>query len=291
MRCDGVVGWWIVSGVHDVSLVGPLVNQVRKVANRDILPTVLKGFASAAVNRRRELRYYVVPDLWRLIKRFGAAGVIENIELREVVGAADKVVTGYIDDRNRAVIAAVCQATGAGRFFEIGTNRGRTAWTVARHNPKIEVFTLDLPPTGVSAADVELEITQADQIWFQQWKYPEALAGTPEASRVTLLHGDSATFEFHPYEGNIDVVYVDGSHSYSYVKNDTEAALRMLSPSGTVFWDDYPNIPGIYEYLTELAPSLDGPIYHLHETRLAMYTRADLVSRLSEAEVAAPIGA
>jgi hypothetical protein len=33
----------------------------------------------------------------------------------------------------------------------------------------------------------------------------------------------------------------------------------------------------VYEYLRELAPSLDGPIYHLFDTRMAFYSRRQFV--------------
>ena len=101
---------------------------------------------------------------------------------------------------------------------------------------------------------------------------------TPEALRISPLTGDSATFDFSPYRGAIDLVYIDASHSYSYVKADTEAALAMLSPSGTIVWDDYTYYPGIYAYLNELAPTLGRPIYHLLGTRLAVYTQSDLLT-------------
>ena len=51
----------------------------------------------------------------------------------------------------------------------------------------------------------------------------------------------------------------------------------MLSTSGTIVWDDYTHYSGIYAYLNQLAQRLDRPIYHLLGTRLAVYSRRDLV--------------
>src|SRR5947209_5675682 len=102
------------------------------------------GTLRNTLHKREEFRYHVVRDAWSLTKRFGAQG-IENIELRELPGVHDAVIETYIDDPNRAVLAAICRALPAKSFFEIGTNRGRTAWTVARNNPECRVYTLDLP--------------------------------------------------------------------------------------------------------------------------------------------------
>lgn len=255
---------------------------MRTVGNRTIALRAVRGSISSAVRRPHELRYHVVRELWALLKRFGAPS-IDTVELRELPDVRDRVVEGFIDDPNRAVLAALCTALRCSSFFEIGTNRGRTAWTVARNNPGVHVYTLDLP-SSESANDVELELLAADREYFKRWDRGIAFKGTPEQSRIEQVFGDSATFDFSPYEGAIDLVYVDGSHSYAYVKNDTEAALRMLSPTGAIAWDDYPHYPGVYAYLTDLAPSLDRPLFHIRGTRMVVYSRQDVVSRLSKEE-------
>jgi hypothetical protein len=63
------------------------------------------------------------------------------------------------------------------------------------------------------------------------------------------------------------------------VKSDTEAALMMLSPEGTIVWDDYTHYPGIYRYLNDLSPRLDRPVVHILETRLAICTRRAMPDR------------
>ncbi len=250
-----------------------------------ILPRTLRGFARGVRTRRPELRYHVIREMWATAKRFGA-GNIENIELREIPALRDAVVETYIDDRNRSVIAALCAALDAQTFFEIGTNRGRTAWTVARHCPDIRVHTLDLP-SKEALSEVAFGLNQSDQDFFTaDWDRGDAYRGTPEEARIETLLGDSATFDYGPYEGQMDVVLVDGAHSYDYVRSDTENALRMLSPTGAIIWDDYPAIPGVFKYLTELAPTLDRPLYHLYETRTVLYCRQDIVEKLSPEQYA-----
>jgi len=205
---------------------------------------------------------------------------VENIELRELPAVADAVVEGYLDDPNRAVLAALCRATGAKTFFEIGTNRGRTAWTVARNNPGLAVYTLDLPSADSTTT---LDLNESDRGFFgDEWASGEAFHGTGEAERITALFGDSASFDFSPYRGLIDVMFIDGAHSYSYVSNDTRAALELLSAGGIIAWDDYPTIPGVYRLLDELGPTLDRPLYHVLGTRLVLYSRQDIVKRVPD---------
>jgi hypothetical protein len=229
-----------------------------------------------AVRHRDELRYRVARELWSTTKRFGSPA-IRNVELADVPGLADAVVEGYIDDPNRVVLAALCGQLGCTTFFEIGTNRGRTAWTVARNNPDTQVYTLDLPERE-AVSDTAFELNQSDRDFFVgDWDRGDAYRGTPEEERITTLLGDSATFDFAPYRGSMDFVFVDGAHSYEYVESDTKRALEMLAPDGTLAWDDYPAIPGVYNLLHELAPELDAPLYHLYGTRLVVYSRSDVL--------------
>ena len=248
-----------------------------------IMSRSLRGALRGLMRRPDELRYHVIRDTWSAIKRFGADR-IENIEIREIVGAEDAVVETYLDDRNRGVIATVCRAAEATTFFEIGTNRGRTAWTVARNNPAVQVYTLDLPHKD-AVDSAMFALNESDLNFFRaDWDRGDAYRDTAEAERIETLLGDSATFDYTPYHGRMDVVLVDGAHSYEYVRSDTEHALKMLSERGTILWDDYPGLPGVYQHLTDIAPALDGPLYHIIGTRLVMYTRLPIVKRLTAEE-------
>jgi hypothetical protein len=244
--------------------------------NRRILWMTARGVAGGLIGRRTEFRHHVVRDAWTVAKRFGAVGV-RNIEFREIPFLYDAVVEGYIDDPQRAVLAALVGGLGYESFFEIGTSLGRTTWTVARHNPELQIHTLDVAP-GEEPDQTAFALGADDRTYFRpSHACGEAFRDTPESARITQLWGDSATFDFAPYAGKMDFVYVDGAHTYEYVKSDTEHAMQMLSPEGTIAWDDYVTSPGVYEYLLELAPALDRPLYHLIGTRLALLSRRNFV--------------
>jgi predicted O-methyltransferase YrrM len=246
--------------------------------NGRILAATVGGFLSGIASRPQEFRQHVVRDAWTMAKRFGDRGV-ENIEARDVPFLYDQVVESYIDDPQRAVIAALVRGLGSRTFFEIGTHRGRTTWTVARHNPDVGIYTLDLQ-AGSAVPATAFELAADDRSYLR----PETLCGeafreTPEAARIEQLWGDSATFDFSPYAGRIDFVYIDGAHTYEYVNSDTGNALRMLSPTGTIAWDDYATGPGVYRAMLEIAPTLPGAVYHLRGLRMALFSRQAFVRR------------
>jgi hypothetical protein len=91
---------------------------------------------------------------------------------------------------------------------------------------------------------------------------------------VTQLFGDSKTFDTSPWTGSCDVVFVDGSHAYSYVVSDTQKALDIVAPNGLVLWHDYAgprHAPGVYRALNELARRL--PLVRIEGTTLVAYRR------------------
>jgi hypothetical protein len=79
-------------------------------------------------------------------------------------------------------------------------------------------------------------------------------ADSPVASAIDLLFGDSATFDFAPYHELIDLFFIDGAHSYEYVRSDTLHALACVRPGGVVAWHDFgrTGLNGVSRLLLEL---------------------------------------
>jgi predicted O-methyltransferase YrrM len=211
----------------------------------------------------------LLKDLWVDLMRVGDSSVV-SVEPDRIRGIDNVRVTGPVSRTGRLVLAALSIVLDADSIFEIGTFAGETTWVLAHNQPKARVYTLDLPgPETVAVAGLELAHPQ----YFSRWARGRYFHGTPEGERITQLFGDSASFDFSPYAGKMDLVYIDASHSYSYVRSDTQAAFTMLSELGMIVWDDYTYYPGVYAYLNEIAPTLDHPIFHVLGTRLAVYSR------------------
>ena len=245
--------------------------EIRRVENRHILPGVAAGVMRSSLDPRR--RHALMKDLWVDLKRGGASNVV-NVEAERIRGIDSVRVTGPVSRTCRLMLAALAKVLDAEAIFEIGTYLGETTWTLAHNQPKAHVHTLDLPgPAAVAAAGLEL----TDPEYFVRWDRGRYFRGTPEAERITQLLGDSASFDFSPYSGRMDLVFIDASHSYSYVRSDTDAAFGMLTELGMIVWDDYTYYPGVYAYLNEIAPTLDRPIFHILGTRLAVYSRWNLL--------------
>lgn len=169
--------------------------------------------------------------------------------------------TGNVTLRELTVLAAMVRARGSKRILEIGTFDGNTALQLARNAPAdAHVYTLDLPAAARAAGALEPEELRYvhDPDKQRQRRFEDPRHGV--ADKVTQLLGDSATFDFAALReevGAFDFVFVDGSHSAEYVRNDTARVLPILTPDAVVFWHDYkPAWPGVIHELDRLGAEL-----------------------------------
>ena len=165
-------------------------------------------------------------------------------------------------------LARLARATAARTVFEFGTFDGRTTLTLAANAPDATVHTLDLPPDTETAMPIE----QIERIYVFKPVSGARFLGRPEASRIRQHFGDSATYDYGALRGTIDLVFVDGSHSYPYVVSDSRNALALLGARGGVIaWHDYGVWPGVTRALEELArePAFAG-LRHVEGTTLVL---------------------
>jgi predicted O-methyltransferase YrrM len=190
------------------------------------------------------------------------------------VGRGPLVVPGGTSDAEAWVLATLAKKSES--IFEFGTCTGKTTYLVARNSPATaRVTTITLGPDQVGdyvreAGDDRRNVKAAlRESTLTRFLY----SGTPAEAKVKQLFGDSKSFDEAPYEGTCDLVFVDGSHAYSYVVSDSRKALRMLKPGGVAIWHDYvgPEEEGVFRGLNELAREL--PLMHVEGTTFIAYRK------------------
>ncbi|HEY0257030.1 MAG TPA: class I SAM-dependent methyltransferase [Candidatus Methylacidiphilales bacterium] len=158
------------------------------------------------------------------------------------------------------------------KLFEIGTFEGRTTLNItANAAPNAQTFTLDLPSTEL--ANTSYTLDPHDVQFADKEASGRRFNNTPWKKQITQLLGDSAKFDFQPFWGQNDFVFIDGSHAYEYVKSDTTIALQLVTPSSFIVWHDYqPFWTGVVDYLEELY--LSGGVFsqlrHIESTTLVV---------------------
>ena len=190
------------------------------------------------------------------------------------VGRGPLVVPGGTSDAEAWVLSTLAKKSR--RIFEFGTCSGKTTYLVARNSPPdASVTTITLAPDqtgdykreeGDNRRNVKAALRESKLTHF-------LYNGTPVEPKVNQLFGDSKTFDETPFLNSCDLIFVDGSHAYSYVLSDSKKALRMVKPGGVILWHDYvgPEEEGVFRGMNELAKDL--PLVHVDGTTFIAYRK------------------
>jgi predicted O-methyltransferase YrrM len=158
---------------------------------------------------------------------------------------------GHTTEFELKVISNLVNLYKPKRIFEIGTFQGRTTLNMALNaNDDAQIFTLDLPSEELEHTQMQIAVGEARYV--KKDRSGERFLEHPVRSKITQVFGDSATYDFSPYHASMDMVFIDGSHAYEYVLNDTRKALDIIRPGGTILWHDYTNWEGVRDALNEL---------------------------------------
>ena len=216
----------------------------------------------------------VPPEAVDPVLRPGPFGPTRETEVA-FIGRGPYVVDGGTSDAEAWILAVL--AKRARRMFEFGTCTGKTAYLWARNSPAdARVVTVTLAPDHLGDYTQEATDDPMDvQFALKESSHTEFLySDSPVASKVEQLFADSKALDVSTWAGRCDLVFVDGSHAYSYVVSDSEKALELVAPGGLVLWHDYAgprHASGVYRALNELAQRL--PLVRIEGTTLVAYRR------------------
>ena len=97
--------------------------------------------------------------------------------------------------------------------------------------------------------------------------------GTPYQKKIDVRFINSLEFDETEFTNKCDLIFIDGGHTYSIVKSDTEKAFKMISKNGYIFWHDY--APGkksakdVFNYLNLI--SRNKKLYSIKDTNLVYF--------------------
>jgi hypothetical protein len=193
----------------------------------------------------------------------------------QFMGRGDLAVPGGTSDTEAWILAVLAKKSQ--HIFEFGTCTGKTTFLMAKNSaPDAKVATITLAPEDLSAYKVDAQDDQqSTQDALNESVFTDFLySNTPEESKIEQLFGDSKVFDEAKYLNQYDLIFVDGSHAYSYVLSDSRKALKMLKSGGLLLWHDYAGPYGlkdVYNGLNEIAKQY--PLVHIKGTTLVAYRK------------------
>ncbi len=202
-------------------------------------------------------------DLWDFSRAFSAE---DEIKLH-----AGQWMDGSITALERYVMALLVKHFRPKTILELGTFRGTSTRVILDNMEEAaRVYTVDLPIETPPTVPGEF----TDERLIRHRGIGEDFLDHHLASRVEQIYGntfDAGTWEKIP--AGVDFAFVDASHSYKAVKNDTEKLWLKLKSNAVVLWHDYSegHTPerGVGKYLRELMRSRDD-IFVCDQTSLGI---------------------
>ena len=161
-------------------------------------------------------------------------------------------------------------------IFEFGTCSGKTTLLLALNSSEnSKIFSITLKPdqaknivkkkddNKISYRNI-LNESIYDKFFF---------SGSDVEKKIKVIFQNSLEFEEMQYLNQFDLIFIDGGHTYSVIKNDSEKSFKMLNSNGIILWHDY--VPGkesaknVVKYIHEI--SINKKIFHLKNTSLCFY--------------------
>jgi Methyltransferase domain len=160
----------------------------------------------------------------------------------------------------RFIMALLLRHFAPKLVVEVGTYRGITTRLLLDNlSEDARIYTIDLP-LGASASEFN-ESTDARLIAGR--KVGIEYHSHPRAGQVTQILGNTLEAEtWKTIPNGVDFAFIDASHSYEAVRNDTERVWPKLAPNAVVMWHDYTqdvsHERGVGQYIRELIPKDPG---------------------------------
>ncbi len=208
-----------------------------------------------------KLSYESIPEihLAELVRRFVSINL----------GDGREFVDGSLPWVDLVPLLTLVHARQPKCIFEIGTYFGYTTHALALNFPETRIHTLDLPESYDPASD-NGSAPKDDFHLIAKRRVGEAFRSDPSVQNVIQHFGDSATWDFEPVK-DATFFFIDGSHTYEYVRNDTEKCLALCgNRRATILWHDCDRgHPGVVRYLAELVQA-QFPVKRISWTHLAI---------------------
>tara|TARA_B100001093_G_scaffold440288_1_gene440714 strand:- start:32 stop:817 length:786 start_codon:yes stop_codon:yes gene_type:complete len=183
-------------------------------------------------------------------------------------------IVGMTSDYEAWIISSLSKVSK--KIFEFGTCSGKTTYLMGLNSSNdTRIISITLNPNDLNdlkKKDIDNKVSFRNII--QESVYEKFLFSEKEVEKkIKIIFQNSLNFKHNKYKNEMDLIFIDGGHTYSVVKNDSEKSFDMLSSSGIILWHDY--VPGkrsardVVKYLNEI--SKKKIIYKIKDTSLCIF--------------------
>ena len=205
-----------------------------------------------AYNKKRLKKYFYkikivekdIVDLHPIFKlrkiNHNLKGPTKNSIVKNFCISPENHIAGMTSNYESWIISVL--STISKNIFEFGTCSGKTSYLMALNSDEDSIiYTTTLKPQDTEKyknKDGDSKVAQKNII--NESIYDKFLfSDEPEEKKIKVIFTDSLLFDEKKFHNKIDLIFIDGGHTFSVVKNDTEKAFKMIKTKGIILWHDY----------------------------------------------------
>ena len=171
---------------------------------------------------------------------YNLKGPTKNSIVKNFCISPENHIAGMTSNYESWIISVL--STISKNIFEFGTCSGKTSYLMALNSDQDSIiYTTTLKPQDTekyNKKDGDSKVAQKNII--NESIYDKFLfSGEPEEKKIKVIFTDSLLFDEKKFHNKIDLIFIDGGHTFSVVKNDTEKAFKMIKTKGIILWHDY----------------------------------------------------
>ncbi|MBD1157776.1 class I SAM-dependent methyltransferase [Pelagibacterales bacterium SAG-MED17] len=186
-------------------------------------------------------------------------------------------IVGMTSDYEAWIISSLSKISN--NIFEFGTCSGKTTYLMALNSPdNAKITTLTLNPQDLKKIERNkfdnkvsyrniINESIYDKFLFSKTKYE---------NKIEVIFQNSLDFNEKLFLNKYDLIFIDGGHTFSIVKSDSEKSFEMLKSRGIILWHDF--VPGkesaknVVNYINTI--SKEKKIFHINNTSLCYYRKS-----------------
>jgi predicted O-methyltransferase YrrM len=183
-------------------------------------------------------------------------------------------VVGMTSDYEAWIISSLSKISK--KIFEFGTCSGKTTYLMGLNSSSdASIVSITLNPNeldNIKKNDKDNKVSFRNII--HESVYEKFLfSGRDIEKKIKVIFKNSLNLEHSEYKNQMDLIFIDGGHTYSVVKSDSEKSFEMLNTNGIILWHDY--VPGkssakdVVKYINEI--SKKKKIYKIKNTSLCFF--------------------
>jgi hypothetical protein len=198
-------------------------------------------------------------------------GVVPQLPFLRMDARQD-FIDGALPYRDLVALLSLLDEWKPELVLEIGTFNGSTTAAMALNAPQAVIHTVDLPLDYDPSREEAGAMPKDDHHLIKKRRVGQAYISRPEIKNIVQHFVDSSDWDFAPVKG-ASFFFVDGAHTYDYVRNDTEKCMAVAAPRARFLLHDCDEYHAdVIRYASELVRQ-GKSIRRIRNTAIAFFDR------------------